>query len=68
MFNSNEPINVEWRTCDRNGKQEKLWSFDKARNFLIKENEGKGSEKISLDIAKYLSYSEVQKNSKIANV
>ena len=36
-------INVEWHTCDRNGKEffqwklEKLWSFDKARNILIEK-------------------------------
>ena len=45
MFSSNQPINVEWRTCDRNSKQEKLWSFDKARNVLIEKNEDMGSEK-----------------------
>ena len=45
MFNSNQPINVEWRTCDRNSKQEKLCSFDKARNVLIEKNEDMGSEK-----------------------
>ena len=37
-----QSINVEWRTCNRNGKQifqwkqEKLWWFDKVRNVLIK--------------------------------
>ena len=45
MFSSNQPINVEWHTCDRNSKQEKLWSFDKARNVLIEKNEDMGSEK-----------------------
>ena len=33
------------RTCDRNGKQEKLSSFDKARNVLIEKNEDMGGEK-----------------------
>ena len=33
------------RTCDRNGKQEKLSSFDKARNVLIEKHEDMGSEK-----------------------
>ena len=68
-------INVQWRTCDKNGKQifqwelEKLWSFDKARNDLIEKNRDMSSEKyILLDFAKYLSFSEVQKNSKIVNV
>ena len=53
MLNSNEPIKVahlqklanqsmlELRTCDRKQfiqwKQEKLWSFDIARNVLIEK-------------------------------
>ena len=46
-----QSINVKWRTCDRNGKhcfkwkQEKLWSFDKAKNVLIKKNKHMSSEK-----------------------
>ena len=55
MLNSNEPIKVahlkklanqsmfEWCTCDRKQfiqwKQEKLWSFDIARNVLIEKKE-----------------------------
>ena len=68
-----QSINVEWRTCDRNGKQffqwnmfhdwkqEKLWSFDKLRNVLV-EKYDMGSEKhILLNFATYLSFSEVQR-------
>ena len=52
-------------------KLEKLWSFDEARNVLIKKNEIKmWAVKIlfPLDFAIYLSYSEVQKNKKVDNV
>ena len=70
-----QSINIEWRTCDRNGKQffqwkqEKLWSFDKARNVLIETKiDIKSSEKYSLlDFTEYLSCLEVQKNSKVVN-
>ena len=37
----NQTINVEWRTCDRNGKQffqwklEKFWPFDKAKKVKV---------------------------------
>ena len=47
----NQSINVEWRTCARNGKQffswkqEKLWSFEKAWNVLIEINLDMGNEK-----------------------
>ena len=46
-----QSINVEWRTCDRNGKhvfwwkQEKLRLFDKAKNVLIEKNKDMVSEK-----------------------
>ena len=70
-----QSINVEWHTCDRNGKQffywkqEKLWLFDKARNVLIEQNKDMGSEKyFPLVFTKYLSYSEKKKNSKVVNV
>ena len=44
-------------------KQEKIKSFDKARNILM------SSEKyILLDFTKYTSFLEVQKNCKIVNV
>ena len=51
--------------------QKNFWSFDKARNVLIekKKNRDIGSKKyILLDLAKHLSFSEVQKNSKVINV
>ena len=52
--------------------QKIFWSFDKARNVLIekkKKNRDMGSKKyILLDLAKHLSFSEVQKNSKVINV
>ena len=51
-----QSINVGWRTCD----SKKNLSFEKARNALIEK-----AEIFSLDLAKYLSYSEVQKNSKV---
>ena len=67
-----QSINVEWHTCERQffqWKLEKLWSFDKASNALIEINRDKSSEKyILLDFAKYLSFSEVQKNIKVVNV
>ena len=49
-------------------KTRKLWSFDKARNILIKTKLEifKSSEKI-LGLTKYLSFSEVQKNSKVVS-
>ena len=74
MFKTNEPIKViylqklsfivEWRTCDRScqqffqWKQEKLRSFDKARNILIeKKFEIWAVQNIfPLDFIKYLSY------------
>ena len=50
-------------------KLEKLWLFDKERNVLIEKNRDMGSEKYNLlDFAKHLSFSEVQKNSKVFNV
>ena len=70
MFNSNEPIklltfkisqsiNVEWRAGDKNG-QEKLWSFDKARNVLVEKTKARAVKNIlPLDFARYLGYSEV---------
>ena len=45
-----------------------LWSFDKARKVLIEKNKDMGKNIFTLDFAKYLSYSEVQKNSKVVNV
>ena len=71
-----QSINVELRTCDRNGKQfffqqkqEKLWSFDKAKNTLIKIKILRAVKKYSLlDFTEYVSFSEVQKNSQIVNV
>ena len=49
-------------------KTRKLWSFDKARNILIKTKLEifKSSEKI-LGFTKYLNFSEVQKNSKVVS-
>ena len=52
-------------------KLEKLWSFDEARNVLIKKNEIKmWAVKIlfPLDFAIYLSYSEVQTNRKVDSI
>ena len=44
-------------------KQEKLLPFDKARNNLIEKIEIRAVKNIfPLDFAKYLSYSELQKN------
>ena len=61
---TSQSINVEWRTCDKNG-----WSFDKARNVLMEKIKIWAVENIfSLDFVKYLSYSEVQKNSKVVNI
>ena len=64
----NQPINVELRTCDRNGKQlfqlkqEKLWSFEKAWKVLIAKIDTLIVKNISpLNFAKYQSCSEVQK-------
>ena len=89
MLNSNEPIKVAHlqklaNQSMLNGalvniisfgeRARKLWSFDKARNVLIKKKKKKktrdmGSEKyVLLDFAKYPSFSEVQKNSKVVNV
>ena len=64
------------RTCDRNGKQfffqqkqEKLWSFDKAKNTLIKIEILRAVKKYSLlDFTEYVSFSEFQKNSQVVNV
>ena len=42
---------------------EKFWSFNKARNVLIKKNIYS-----TRDFAKYLSFKEVVKNSKVVNV
>ena len=61
MINSNEPIKAahlqELTICGRNGKQffqckqEKPWSFDKARNVLIeKEYRDMGNRDILLNI------------------
>ena len=75
MLNANEPIkvahlekwkisqsiNVEWHTCDRDGKQffqwkqEKLWSFEKARNVLIKKQKNKKQKKKKMSSEKYIS-------------
>ena len=52
-------------------KARKLWSFDEAKNVLIEKNKIKIWEvKIlfPLDVAIYLSYSEVQKKRNVANV
>ena len=72
MLNSNEPTKVtHFQNCDRNGKQFFQWkSFDKARNVLIEnKNRDIGSEKyILLAFTKYLSFPEVEKNSKVVNV
>ena len=50
-------------------KQEKLWPFDKAKNVVVKKKKKIWAEKniFLLDFAKYLSYSDVQKNSKFVN-
>ena len=77
MLNSNEPIKVAHlqkltNESMLNGKQlfqwklEKSWSLDKARNVLIEKK--LRWKNILLDFAKYQSFSEVQKNSKVANV
>ena len=81
MLISNEPIKVAdlqklanqlmlngALVTDLPVKTRKLWSFDKARNILIKTKLEifKSSEKI-LGLTKYLSFSEVQKNSKVVS-
>ena len=44
---------------DKNG-QEKLWSFDKARNVLVEKTKARAVKNIlPLDFARYLGYSEV---------
>ena len=74
LLNSNKPVKVAHlqkltNQSMLNGKQffqwklEKLWLFDKSRN----RDEVSGKY-ILLDFAKYLRFSEVQKNSKIVNV
>ena len=51
------------------GKQEKLWLFEKAWNVFIEKNEILVMKNISpLNFAKYLRYSEAQKNRGIANI
>ena len=73
---SSQLNSVVWRTCDRIGKQffkrmqEKLWwSFDEARNVLIGKMETLAVKKIfPLDLAKYLSHSELKKNREVDNV
>ena len=64
----NGALVIEVFTCDRTC-DEKLWSFDKARNVLIENKKRYGMRNISpLEFIKYLSYSELQKNSKVVNV
>ena len=66
-----QSINVEWRTCDRYGKQffqrkqEKLWLFYKARNILIKNRDMSSEKYTPLDFTKYLSFPEVKRTAKL---
>ena len=68
-----QSINVEWRTCNRNGKRKqgskKNFARLRMRECSNKKIEIWAVKNISpLGLAKYLSYSEVQKNRKVVNV
>ena len=56
--------------CFSDSMKSKLWSFEKVRNVLIeKKNEIWAAKNIFLlHFTKYLSYSEVQNNSKVVDV
>ena len=68
-FKISQSVSVEWRICDGNGEMVNISFIESKKN--VRRLNAKSEERMKyifpVDLAKYLSYLEVQKNRKVAD-